>query len=69
MKESDVQVKYPLFAVLGMLRLATDRVAHLPVHLGEVVVPGPDGEVLATKPDCTVSRCENQIPGEDAATT
>ena len=37
---------FHLYVVLGVLRLAADSVAHLPVLLGPVVVPGPHRDVL-----------------------
>ena len=42
----DIFVKLDLFVVVGVLRLAADSVAHLPVFLRPVVVPGPHSDIL-----------------------
>ena len=46
MKYRDISIMFGLPPVLGVLRLAADRVADLSVLLGPVVVPGPHGDVL-----------------------
>ena len=46
MKDRDIFIMFHLYVVLGVLRLAADSVAHLPVLLGPVVVPGPHRDVL-----------------------
>ena len=46
MKYRDISIMSCLLPVLGVLRLLADSVAHLPVLLGPVVVPGPHGDVL-----------------------
>ena len=58
-----------LLVVLGVLRLAADRVPHLPVSLADVVVPGPHGDVLGGERDSAVSGSENLLSGEDGAST
>ena len=52
-----------------MLRLAADRVPHLPVYLGVVVVPGPHCDVLGGETLSAVSGSENLLSGEDGAST
>ena len=44
MKYRDISVMFGLPPVLGVLRLAADRVADLSVRLGPVVVPGPHSQ-------------------------
>ena len=46
MKYGDIFIMSRLLPVLGVLLLPADSVAHLPVLLGPVVVPGPHGDVL-----------------------
>ena len=46
MKYRDISIMFGLPPVLGVLRLAADRVADLSVWTGPVVVPGPHGDVL-----------------------
>ena len=45
MKYRDISIMFGLPPVLGVLRLAADRVADLSVWTGPVVVPGPYGDV------------------------
>ena len=45
LNHGDIFVKLDLFVVVGVLRLATDSVAHLSVRLSPVVVPGPHSDV------------------------
>ena len=68
-KYCDVLIMLDLLVVLGVLRLAADRVAHLPVSLGPVVVPGPHCDVLGRLTLSTVSGSENLLSGEDGAST
>ena len=46
MKHCDILIMFRLFAVLGVLRLPADSVAHLSVFLRPVVVPGPHSDIL-----------------------
>ena len=52
-----------------MLRLAADSVAHLPVRLGPVVVPGPHRDVLGGLTLGAVSRSEDFVSGEEGTST
>ena len=53
----DILVKPHQFVAVGVLYLATDSVAHLPVLLSPVVVPGPHSQAGAWSTLGTVSRC------------
>ena len=68
-KHCDILVKFNLLVVLGVLRLTADRVPHLPVFLGDVVVPGPHCDVLGGVILSAVSGSENLLPGKDGTTT
>ena len=68
-KYCDVLIMSRLLVVLGVLRLAADRVPHLPVYLGVVVVPGPHCDVLGGETLSAVSGSENLLSGEDGAST
>ena len=46
MKYCDVLLILRVFVKVWVLRLTADRVAHLPVHLLDVIVPGPDSDLL-----------------------
>ena len=69
MKYCNVLIIFHFLVVFGVLRLAADRVPHLPVYLGVVVVPGPHCDVLGGVMDSAVSGSENLLSGEDGATT
>ena len=45
MKYRDISIMFGLPPVLGVLRLAADRVADLSVWTGPVVVPGPHSQI------------------------
>ena len=55
--------------VLRVLRLTADRVSHLPVFLGVVVVSGPHCDVLSMVTASAMSGSEDFISGEDGAST
>ena len=52
-----------------MLRLAADSVAHLPVLLGPVVVPGPHSQTGHRPTLSTVSSREDGVSAQDGAAT
>ena len=69
MKYCNVLIIFHFLVVFGVLRLAADRVPHLPVYLGVVVVPGPHCDVLGGETLSAVSGSENLLPGNDGPTT
>ena len=63
MKYCDVLLILRVFVKVWVLRLTADRVAHLPVHLLDVIVPGPDSDLLGGVTLSAAGGGENMMPG------
>ena len=68
-KYCDVLIIFRLLVVLRVLCLIADRMALLPIFLGEVVFPGPHCDVLSMETESAVSGSEDLISGEDGTST
>ena len=65
----DIIMECYTIVVAWMLRLAADSVAHLPVLLSPVVVPGPHSYIGGLSTLSAVSCREDGVPGDDGPST